>query len=95
VNVLDDGAMESVKLLAVRFGFNYIRRDDRPRLKKAGNREYQDGRLSNPQQCTTHNLDSNLRPVLWAFTKTDGEFFVIFDAVSWTGVSRPIYPAGC
>jgi cellulose synthase/poly-beta-1,6-N-acetylglucosamine synthase-like glycosyltransferase len=37
VYVLDDGAMESVERLAASYGFEYICRDDRPRLKKAGN----------------------------------------------------------
>lgn len=55
VYVLDDGAMDSVKQLAESYGFNYICRDDRPRLKKAG----------------------NLR---WAFTRTEGDFFNIYDA---------------
>ena len=55
VYVLDDGGMDEVKQLATSFGFNYILRDDRPRLKKAG----------------------NLR---WAFARTDGDFFTIFDA---------------
>ncbi|KAF2769013.1 nucleotide-diphospho-sugar transferase [Teratosphaeria nubilosa] len=35
--VLDDGAQESVKLLAERFGYRYIVRPDRPVLKKSGN----------------------------------------------------------
>lgn len=55
VHVLDDGAQPEVEALAKAYGFNYICRDDRPRLKKAG----------------------NLR---WAFARTEGEFFVIFDA---------------
>ncbi|KUJ13836.1 nucleotide-diphospho-sugar transferase [Mollisia scopiformis] len=55
VYVLDDGGMDAVKELATSFGFNYIVRDDRPRLKKAG----------------------NLR---WAFSRTQGDFFTIFDA---------------
>lgn len=55
VYVLDDGGMDEVKELAESFGYNYICRDDRPRLKKAG----------------------NLR---WAFARTKGDFFVIFDA---------------
>ncbi|KAK0111050.1 hypothetical protein ONS95_001430 [Cadophora gregata] len=55
VYVLDDGAMDAVKQLAESYGFEYIVREDRPRLKKAG----------------------NLR---WAFTRTFGDFFVIFDA---------------
>ncbi|KAJ7256338.1 nucleotide-diphospho-sugar transferase [Mycena rebaudengoi] len=37
VHVLDDGGMDSVKVLAERFGFNYIRRENRGYLKKAGN----------------------------------------------------------
>ncbi|KAF4552211.1 Hypothetical protein D9617_10g071910 [Elsinoe fawcettii] len=37
VYVLDDGGMDEVKQLAERFGFTYICREDRPRLKKAGN----------------------------------------------------------
>jgi cellulose synthase/poly-beta-1,6-N-acetylglucosamine synthase-like glycosyltransferase len=55
VYVLDDGAMESVERLARSYSFEYICRDDRPRLKKAG----------------------NLR---WAFARTDGDFFAIYDA---------------
>jgi cellulose synthase/poly-beta-1,6-N-acetylglucosamine synthase-like glycosyltransferase len=55
VHVLDDGAQDSVRSLAAKYGFNYIVRDDRPRLRKAG----------------------NLR---WAFTRTNGDFFVILDA---------------
>jgi len=57
VHVLDDGASDEVKFLAQSFGFNYMLRDNRPELKKAG----------------------NLR---WAFAKTEGDFFVIYDAVS-------------
>lgn len=53
--VLDDGGMESVKRLATAYGFNYITRDNKPHLKKAGNLRY-------------------------AFTRTDGDFFMIFDA---------------
>jgi cellulose synthase/poly-beta-1,6-N-acetylglucosamine synthase-like glycosyltransferase len=37
VHVLDDGGQEDVKHLASKFGFNYIVREDRPRLRKAGN----------------------------------------------------------
>ncbi|KAJ7775932.1 nucleotide-diphospho-sugar transferase [Mycena maculata] len=55
VHVLDDGALDTVKQLAERYGFNYIRRDNRPYLKKAGNLRY-------------------------SFTRTEGEFFAIFDA---------------
>lgn len=55
VHVLDDGAKPAVQRLALSYGFNYMVRDDRPRLKKAG----------------------NLR---WAFARTEGEYFVIFDA---------------
>lgn len=49
------GADEAVVALAAKFGYNYICREDRPRLKKAG----------------------NLR---WAFARTEGDFFTIFDA---------------
>ncbi|KAK4201912.1 nucleotide-diphospho-sugar transferase [Triangularia verruculosa] len=55
VYVLDDGDQPTIKALAEKYGFNYIVRDDRPRLRKAG----------------------NLR---WAFARTEGEFFAIFDA---------------
>ncbi|OCL04604.1 glycosyltransferase family 2 protein [Glonium stellatum] len=37
VHVMDDGNLEAVKELAARYGFQYRVRDDRPRLKKAGN----------------------------------------------------------
>ncbi|KAJ3345481.1 hypothetical protein HDU83_004046 [Entophlyctis luteolus] len=37
VHVLDDGYSDEVQQLAAAFGFNYIRRPDRPHLKKAGN----------------------------------------------------------
>ncbi|KAG7291071.1 hypothetical protein NEMBOFW57_001081 [Staphylotrichum longicolle] len=55
VYVLDDGAQPAVRALAEAYGFEYIVRDDRPRLRKAG----------------------NLR---WAFSRTEGDFFAIFDA---------------
>ncbi|CZT21560.1 uncharacterized protein RCC_07424 [Ramularia collo-cygni] len=55
--VLDDGGSGAVQTLAGSYGYNYICREDRPRLKKAG----------------------NLR---WAFARTEGDFFAIFDAVS-------------
>jgi len=57
VYVLDDGASDAVKALAEKYGYTYFLRDDRPRLKKAG----------------------NLR---WAFARTTGDFFNIYDAVS-------------
>ncbi|CAM9474999.1 unnamed protein product, partial [Hapterophycus canaliculatus] len=37
VHVLDDGAKDEVKALAAEYGFRYVRRDNRPELKKAGN----------------------------------------------------------
>lgn len=37
VHVLDDGGLDTVKQLAERYGFNYIRRENRGHLKKAGN----------------------------------------------------------
>jgi len=37
VHILDDGFSDAARDLAITFGFNYIRRDDRPHLKKAGN----------------------------------------------------------
>ncbi|KAJ6592437.1 nucleotide-diphospho-sugar transferase, partial [Mycena capillaripes] len=37
VHVLDDGGLDSVKELAEKYGFNYIRRENRGYLKKAGN----------------------------------------------------------
>ena len=37
IYVLDDGAREEVRVLAKWFDFHYIRREDRPTLKKAGN----------------------------------------------------------
>ncbi|KAK5659672.1 hypothetical protein OQA88_880 [Cercophora sp. LCS_1] len=55
VYVLDDGNQPLVKDLATKYGFEYIVREDRPRLRKAG----------------------NLR---WAFARTSGDFFAIFDA---------------
>ncbi len=53
--VLDDGDQPAVRELAERYGFGYMVREDRPRLRKAG----------------------NLR---WAFARTQGDFFAIFDA---------------
>ncbi|KAF9047517.1 nucleotide-diphospho-sugar transferase [Panaeolus papilionaceus] len=38
--VLDDGGLDTVKNLAESFGFNYITRDNKPHLKKAGNLRY-------------------------------------------------------
>ena len=40
VHVLDDGACDNVAVMAGAFGFNYIVRDNRPELKKAGNLRY-------------------------------------------------------
>ncbi|KAK0639531.1 nucleotide-diphospho-sugar transferase [Cercophora newfieldiana] len=37
VYVLDDGNQDAVRALAQAYGFNYIVREDRPRLRKAGN----------------------------------------------------------
>ncbi|KAJ7121582.1 nucleotide-diphospho-sugar transferase [Mycena epipterygia] len=37
VHVLDDGGLDSVKALAQKYGFTYIRRENRGHLKKAGN----------------------------------------------------------
>ena len=46
VHVLDDGAKEEVKYLAELYGFNYVCREDRPHLKKAGNIRYTFARTS-------------------------------------------------
>jgi len=46
VHVLDDGAKEEVKYLSELYGFNYVRREDRPHLKKAGNIRYSFTRTS-------------------------------------------------
>ncbi|THW10040.1 family 2 glycosyl transferase [Aureobasidium pullulans] len=46
VYVMDDGAMDSVKELAESHGFTYMCRDDRPRLKKAGNLRWTFARTS-------------------------------------------------
>ncbi|KAK3081424.1 hypothetical protein LTS18_006806 [Coniosporium uncinatum] len=46
VHVMDDGAMPAVKELAESYGFNYTVRDDRPRLKKAGNLRWNFARTS-------------------------------------------------
>lgn len=40
VHVLDDGGLDTVKALAEKYGFNYICRDNRPHLRKAGNLRY-------------------------------------------------------
>jgi cellulose synthase/poly-beta-1,6-N-acetylglucosamine synthase-like glycosyltransferase len=40
VHVLDDGGLESVKRLAEAYNFNYMSRDNKPHLKKAGNLRY-------------------------------------------------------
>ncbi|CAM9431027.1 unnamed protein product, partial [Sphacelaria rigidula] len=40
VFVLDDGAQDTVRDLAAVFGFEYVRRPNRPELKKAGNLRY-------------------------------------------------------
>eukprot|EP00903_Cladosiphon_okamuranus_P008151 g7850.t1 len=46
VYVLDDGAQDDVRDLAESFGFHYIRRDNRPEMKKAGNLRYAFARTS-------------------------------------------------
>ncbi|KAJ3128555.1 hypothetical protein HK101_005376, partial [Irineochytrium annulatum] len=55
VHVLDDGGSDEVQQLAAHYGFAYMRRENRPHLKKAGNLRH-------------------------AFARTNGDFFVIFDA---------------
>nr|POF12950.1 putative cellulose synthase 2 [Quercus suber] len=42
VYVLDDGGSDAVHALATQYGFEYICREDRPRLKKAGNLRWAD-----------------------------------------------------
>lgn len=37
VYVLDDGAMDEVREMSKKYGFEYVVRDDRPRMKKGGN----------------------------------------------------------
>lgn len=46
VHVLDDGAKDDVRDLSIEFGFRYIRRPNRPELKKAGNLRYAFARTS-------------------------------------------------
>lgn len=46
VHVMDDGANPVVRQLAERYGFNYTVREDRPRLKKAGNLRWTFARTS-------------------------------------------------
>jgi len=46
VHVMDDGSMPAVKELAESYDFNYTVRDDRPRLKKAGNLRWNFARTS-------------------------------------------------
>jgi cellulose synthase/poly-beta-1,6-N-acetylglucosamine synthase-like glycosyltransferase len=48
VHVLDDGDSEVAARSAGEFGFNYIVRDDRPELKKAGNLRFAFARTSAP-----------------------------------------------
>ncbi|MCJ1366171.1 hypothetical protein MMC16_005297 [Acarospora aff. strigata] len=49
--VLDDGAQDSVEQLARRFGFEYIRRENRPHLKKAGNMRWAFARTTGDYFC--------------------------------------------
>jgi cellulose synthase/poly-beta-1,6-N-acetylglucosamine synthase-like glycosyltransferase len=46
VRVMDDSAQETVRELATSYGFDYSVRDDRPRLKKAGNLRWNFARTS-------------------------------------------------
>ena len=61
VYVLDDGADDSVKSLALRFGFSYVRRVDRPKLKKAGNLRHA-FRLTSGDFFTVFDADFCPRP---------------------------------
>lgn len=61
VHVMDDGAMDSVKTLAEMYGFNYLCRDDRPRLKKAGNLRWTFARTSG-DYFTIYDADFCPRP---------------------------------
>ncbi|PWN18842.1 nucleotide-diphospho-sugar transferase [Microstroma glucosiphilum] len=69
VHVLDDGAMDEVKAMAEEFGFNYIRRDDRPYFRKAGNLRYAFARTSadffvifDADFCPRHDFLNELMP---------------------------------
>jgi len=46
VHVLDDGNQDAVRALAQSYGFGYIVREDRPRLRKAGNLRWAFARTS-------------------------------------------------
>eukprot|EP00903_Cladosiphon_okamuranus_P008684 g8320.t2 len=61
VHVLDDGGSDEVKVLAAKYGFEYIRRDNRPELKKAGNLRYAFARTSG-EVITIFDADFCPRP---------------------------------
>eukprot|EP00752_Nemacystus_decipiens_P013327 g11801.t1 len=61
VHVLDDGGNDEVKVLAAKYGFEYIRRDNRPELKKAGNLRYAFARTSG-EVITIFDADFCPRP---------------------------------
>eukprot|EP00903_Cladosiphon_okamuranus_P011815 g11103.t1 len=61
VHVLDDGGKDEVKALAAKYGFEYIRRNNRPELKKAGNLRYAFARTSG-EAITIFDADFCPRP---------------------------------
>jgi len=58
IHVLDDGAMDEVLELSRKYGFNYIVRDDRPRMKKAGNMRWTYARTTGQMFTGASNFHS-------------------------------------
>jgi cellulose synthase/poly-beta-1,6-N-acetylglucosamine synthase-like glycosyltransferase len=94
VYVMDDGAMDEVKVLAESFGFNYSVRDDRPRLKKAGNLRWTFARsygdffaIFDADFCPRSDFLKELVPQHLADDKTaivqSPQFFRVSDDQTW------------
>jgi cellulose synthase/poly-beta-1,6-N-acetylglucosamine synthase-like glycosyltransferase len=94
VHVLDDKDKEEVKNLAAKYGFNYIVRDNRPHLKKAGNLRYAFQRTSgdlfvilDADFCPRHDFLKETVPYFYKYKKLailqTPQFFRVRDEQTW------------
>jgi len=94
VHVLDDKNKIEVKNLAAKYGFNYIVRDNRPYLKKAGNLRYAFQKTSgdlfvilDADFCPRHDFLKETVPYFYKYKKLailqTPQFFRVRDEQTW------------
>lgn len=94
VHVMDDGNLDAVKELAARYGFLYRVRDDRPRLRKAGNLRWNFARTAgeffaifDADFCPRPDFLKEILPEHMADDKTaivqTPQFFRVSDSQTW------------